>query len=129
MGGDLTGTSSLQTAAAAARELGVPFAVIYLSNAEEYFDYTRQFIANFEAFPLAEGAVLLRTIYNKQWVHADQLWAYQVQPLADFKRRLGDRKNRSRNPMLRYADLEGVLNKDTGTKGLSLVALPVVSPG
>lgn len=128
MGGDLTGASSLQTAAAAARELGMPFGVIYLSNAEEYFDYTKQFVANFEAFPIAEGAVLLRTIYNKQWVHADQLWAYQVQPLADFKQRLGDRKNRSRNPMLRYADIEGVLNKETGTKGLSLVALPVVAP-
>lgn len=128
MGGDLTGTNSLQTAAAAARELGVPFGVIYFSNAEEYFDYSKSFIANIEAFPLAEGAVLLRTIYNKQWVHADQLWAYQVQPLADFKARLGNRKNRSRNPMLRYADLEGALNKETGTKGLSLVAL-AVAPG
>ena len=128
MGGDLTGTSSLQTAAAAARELGVPFGVIYFSNAEEYFDYSKSFIANIEAFPLAEGAVLLRTIYNKQWVHADQLWAYQVQPLADFKARLGNRKNRSRNPMLRYADIEGALNKETGTKGLSLVAL-AVAPG
>lgn len=125
MGGDLTGTSSLQTAAAAARELGVPFGVIYFSNAEEYFDYGKSFIANIDAFPLADGAVLLRTIYNKQWVHADQLWAYQVQPLADFKARLANRKNRSRNPMLRYAEIDGVLNKETGTKGLSLIALPV----
>lgn len=125
MGGDLTGSSSLQTAAAAARELGVPFGVIYFSNAEEYFDYGKSFVANIDAFPLAEGAVLLRTIYNKQWVHADQLWAYQVQPLADFKARLANRKNRSRNPMLRYAEIEGALNKETGTKGLSLVALPV----
>ena len=128
MGGDLTGSNSLQTAAAAARELGVSFAVIYFSNAEEYFDYSASFVANIEAFPLAEGAVLLRTIYNKQWVHADQLWAYQVQPLADFKARLANRKNRSRNPMLRYAEIEGALNKETGTRGLSLVSLPVVAP-
>jgi hypothetical protein len=99
--------------------------VIYFSNAEEYFDYSKSFIANIEAFPLADGAVLLRTIYNKQWVHADQLWAYQVQPLADFKARLGNRKNRSRNPMMRYAENEGALKRETGTKGLSLISLPV----
>ncbi len=127
MGGDLTGSNSLQTAARAARELGVPFGVIYFSNAEEYFDYSKSFIANIEAFPLADGAVLLRTIYNKQWVHADQLWAYQVQPLADFKARLGNRKNRSRNPMMRYAENEGALKRETGTKGLSLISLPVAA--
>jgi hypothetical protein len=125
MGGDLTGASSLQTAAAAARALGIPFRVIYFSNAEEYFDYSRQFIANINAFPVEDSTVVLRTIYRKDWVHADQLWAYQVQPIVDFKRRLGERKNRSRNPMLRYAELDGTLNKETGTKGLSLIALPV----
>ena len=128
MGGDLTGASSLQTAAAAARALGLPFRVIYLSNAEEYFDYSKQFIANFNAFETEDNSVLLRTIYSKDWVHADQLWAYQVQPPADFKRRLGERKNRSRNPMLKYAALDGTLEKDTGTKGLSLISM-AVAPG
>ena len=128
MGGDLTGASSLQTAAAAARAIGVPFRVIYLSNAEEYFDYSKQFIANFNALETEDGSVLLRTIYSKDWVHADQLWAYQVQPLADFKRRLGERKNRSRNPMLKYAELDGTLERDTGTKGMSLISM-AVAPG
>jgi len=129
MGGDLTGANSLQTAASAARTLSVPFRVIYLSNAEEYFNYSPQFIANFEAFPVEDRSVVLRTIYSKNWVHADQLWAYQVQPIADFKARLADRKNRSRNPMLRYAEIDGVLNKATGTKGLSLLRLPVAIGG
>lgn len=127
MGGDLTGANSLQTAASAARNLGVPFRVIYFSNAEEYFNYSPQFVANVEAFPVEDRTVVLRTIYSKNWVHADQLWAYQVQPIADFKARLADRKNRSRNPMLRYAEIEGVLNKETGTKGLSLIRLPVAT--
>ena len=125
MGGDLTGANSLQTAASAAKALGVPFRVIYFSNAEEYFNYSPQFVANVEAFPVEDRSVVLRTIYSKNWVHADQLWAYQVQPIADFKARLADRKNRSRNPMLRYAEIDGALNKDTGTKGLSLIRLPV----
>jgi hypothetical protein len=128
MAGDLTGANTLQTAAAAAKALGVPFGVVYLSNAEEYFGYTPQFIANIDALPLAEDAVVLRTIYSKQWVHADQLWGYQVQPLADFKARLADRKQRNRNTMLRYAEIDRTLNKDTGTKGLSLVALAVAPP-
>jgi hypothetical protein len=125
MAGDLTGSNSLQTAATAARALEVPFGVVYLSNAEEYFDYGKSFVANFEALPTLDGALLLRTIYSKKWVHADQLWAYQVQPIADFRARLGDRKNRSRNPMLRYAELDGTLNKETGVKGFSLIAHPV----
>ncbi len=127
MGGDLTGSNSLQTAAAAARALGIPLRVIYFSNAEEYFDYSRSFIANIQAFETDERSVLLRTIYNKDWVHADLLWAYQVQPLADFKRRLGERKNRSRNPMFRYAEFDGTLNRETGTRGLSLISLPVAA--
>lgn len=123
MAGDLTGSSSLQSVGAAAKALGVPIRVVYFSNAEEYFDYTRQFVANIDALVGDDDAVLLRTIYSKQWVHADQLWAYQVQPLADYRARLDDRKNRSRNPMLRYAELDGTLNKDTGVKGLSLIKL------
>ncbi len=129
MGGNLTGTTSLQTAASAARNLGVPFRVIYFSNAEEYFNYGAQFVSNIEAFPVDERSVVLRTIYSKDWVHADQLWAYQVQPITDFKARLAERKNRSRNPMLRYAEIEGALNKETGTKGLSLIRLPVALGG
>jgi hypothetical protein len=123
MAGDLTGPSSLQTVGAAAKALGVPIRVVYFSNAEEYFDYNRQFVANVDALVGDDDAVLLRTIYSKDWIHADQLWAYQVQALPDFHARLGDRKNRSRNPMLRYAGLDGALNKDTGVKGLSLIKL------
>ncbi|MBA3547884.1 MAG: hypothetical protein H0T76_15480 [Nannocystis sp.] len=129
MGGDLTGANSLQTAASAARNLGVPFRVIYFSNAEEYFNYGAQFVSNIEAFPVDDRTVVLRTLYRKDWAHADQLWAYQVQPIADFRARLADRKNRSRNPMLRYAEIEGALNKETGTKGLSLIRLPVALGG
>lgn len=127
MPGDLAGAKSLQTVASACKSLELPVRVLYMSNAEEYFKYTPQFVANIDAMPLDEGAsMLLRTIYNKKWVHAD-LWAYQVQPLADFRTRLADRKNRSRNPMLRYAEIDGKLEKETGQEGLTLVALQPVA--
>lgn len=123
MAGDLTGSSSLQSVGSAAKALGLPVRVIYFSNAEEYFEYGKQFVANVEALAGDDDAMVLRTIYSKKWVHADQLWAYQVQPLADFRARLADRKNRSRNPMLRYAEIDGGLDRDTGVKGLSLIKL------
>jgi hypothetical protein len=121
MPGNLAGDTSLQTIASVCKSLDVPVRVLYMSNAEEYFKYTKQFRANIEAMPMDEKSMVLRTIYSKEWEHAD-LWAYQVQPLVDFRDRLGDSLNRSRNPMLRYAEREGVLDKDTGKKGLSRVA-------
>lgn len=124
MAGNLTGESSLQSIGAAAKALGVPVRVVYFSNAEEYFDYTRQFASNIGALAGDERSVVLRTIYSKKWEHADQLWAYQVQPLTDFQARLGDRKNRSRNVMLRYAELDGTLDRATGVKGFSRIARP-----
>ncbi|MDC0719827.1 LIC_10091 family protein [Nannocystis bainbridge] len=123
MAGDLTGPNSLQSVGAAAKQFGLPVRLVYFSNAEEYFDYNRQFVANVEALIGDEQSLVLRTIYSKKWIHADQLWAYQIQPLTDYRARLGDRKNRSRNPMLRFAELDGTLNKDTGVKGLSLIGL------
>lgn len=122
MPGNLAGETSLRTVGAACKALGTPVHALYMSNAEEYFKYIPAFVANIEALPTDDAGVVLRTIYNKKWVHAD-LWAYQVQPLDDFRTRLGDKKNRSRNPMLRYAEIDGQLDKDTGLEGLTLVAL------
>jgi hypothetical protein len=123
MPGDLTGAHSMQTVAAACKALGVKVTALYMSNAEEYFKYTPQFVANIEALPIDdEQSMVLRTIYSKKWVHAD-LWAYQVQPIADFKLRLADRKNGRRSSMLRYAQIDGGLDKDTGVEGLTLIAL------
>jgi hypothetical protein len=120
MTGNLAGASSMRTAAAACDALGVPVRILYMSNAEEYFKYTADFVANIDAMPLDDRSVVLRTIYNKNWVHAD-LWAYQVQPLEDFRTRLAERKNRSRNPMLFYAGKD--VDRTPGPEGLSLVAL------
>lgn len=123
MAGNLVGPHALQTAGAAARALGMPIRVVYFSNAEEYFMYTPQFIANVESLPVDDQTVVLRTIYSKEWVHADQLWAYQIQPMADFRQRL-DRRVSGRNSLLVRAAADGTLNKDTGVKGLSTIGVP-----
>lgn len=128
MAGNLTGPSALKSAGAAARAMGVPVRIIYFSNAEEYFMYIPAFVANVEAQIGDDSSVVLRTIYSKEWVHADQLWAYQVQPLADYKARLARRIN-GRNSLLIRVASDGTLNKDTGTKGLSLISMPVIEAG
>jgi len=120
--GDLTGPNTLQTIAKAAEGLGLPVSVLYLSNAEEYYDYTSQYRANIEALPITDASVVLRTIYSKKWVHADALWNYQVQPLSDYQARLEDPKNNRRNRMLVYAEKDGLLEKNLDTvNGLSRV--------
>lgn len=121
MGGDLTGPTTMQTIAANARALGHPVRVLYLSNAEEYFQYTPQFRTNVQAMPGDDKSLALRTIYSDDWEHAARLWNYQLQPLADFQRRLDDESIRSRNPMLRAARRDGVVERKTETKGLSRV--------
>jgi hypothetical protein len=122
MPGNLAGENSVKTAGAACKSLGEHVQVLYMSNAEEYFKYIPSFVASIESLPTDETSVVLRTIYSKKWVHAD-LWAYQVQPIDDFRTRLADKKNRSRNPMMRYAEIDGKLDKDTGHEGLTLIAL------
>jgi hypothetical protein len=121
MSGNLAGADSIQTAGQAARALGTNVEVLYMSNAEEYFKYSKQFVANIDALPIGDASMVLRTIYSKEWEHAD-LWAYQVHALSDFHTRLQDRKNRSRNPMLRYAMTDGALEAVEG-KGFSKVGL------
>ncbi len=112
MQGNLAGADSMRSAAAACEALGETMRVVYVSNAEEYFMYTSDFVQNVTAQPTDAKSVLLRTIYSKKWEHAD-LWAYQVHALDDFKVRLRDRKNRKRSAMLRYAQKDGGLERES----------------
>jgi hypothetical protein len=62
---------------------------------------------------------VLRTIYNKEWEHADSLWNYQVQPLANYQEFLSGGEVRSRNGMFRVATKQGVLERTTEAPGVS----------
>ena len=121
--GDLTGPTTLGgTIADAAKNLGLPVQVLYLSNAEEYYDYTSQYRKNIQNLPIAQSSVVLRTIYSKDWVHADSLWNYQVQPLADYQQQLQEPMNGRRNRMLKNVEKAGLLERDAeGVSGLSRI--------
>ncbi|MEM6988868.1 MAG: hypothetical protein AAF721_00175 [Myxococcota bacterium] len=123
MDGDLTGADTMTSIGVAATKLGVPVRVLYLSNAEEYYKYTKQYLANIAGLPADDKSLTLRTIYNKEWEHADTLWNYQVQPLANYQAFLAEGKVRSRNAMFRAAQTQGVLERTTDVPGLSRIGL------
>ncbi len=120
--GDLTGPNSLKTIARACSELGVEVTALYMSNAEEFFNYTPGFVENIKALPAGKEAVVLRTIYSKKWPHAD-LWSYQIQSLADLRTRLDDSRNSRRRHMLRHALNAGEIDKKSGPEGVTLLAV------
>lgn len=120
--GDLTGPTTLATIAKAAEGLELPVKVLYLSNAEEYYDYTSQYQTNITGLPIVDDSIVLRTIYSKDWVHADSLWNYQVQPIADYQARMAGPKNRRRNRMFNSAEKAGMVERDAdGVSGLSRI--------
>lgn len=123
MDGDLTGADTMISVGIAATKLDTPVRVLYLSNAEEYYKYTNQYQANIAGIPGDEQSVVLRTIYNKEWEHADSLWNYQVQPLASYQAYLEGGKVRSRNAMFRVAAKEGALERTTDVSGVSRIGM------
>ncbi len=59
--GDLTAGAALRDIGRLAQELGRPVRVLYLSNAERYFQYTPGFRSGVAALPFDERSVVLRT--------------------------------------------------------------------
>ncbi|HET6583129.1 MAG TPA: hypothetical protein VFG69_06775 [Nannocystaceae bacterium] len=77
----------MQGIAAAARDLGVPIRVLYLSNAETYWDeYAAQYRENVAALPTDDLSLLLRTVLvwgvNKDYVYFAQSIESYVEWLA-----------------------------------------------
>jgi hypothetical protein len=80
--GKLEGEKAVQSIAKIAREVPVPITVVYLSNAEEYFqEYPNQFVRNITALPFDERSRILKTI---------SLFPNQY-PWAEYSERLSNR--------------------------------------
>lgn len=79
---DLNESAGMSGIADAARKLDVKIRVVYLSNAEEYWDsYAEQFEKNLAALPHDDTSVVLRT--RLVW-HHNRDYIYVVQPLDVF---------------------------------------------
>jgi hypothetical protein len=74
---DLLGQKGMQGLGEAARKLGLSVSVLYLSNAEEYWPYGKEFRENVRALPMDAGSVVIRTLSSFS-VNKD--YRYNVQP-------------------------------------------------
>jgi hypothetical protein len=79
--GDLTvGGGAMKSIADALRRLDVPVSLLYLSNAEQYFEFTSDYRANIRALPFGENAQILRTFPNGK----EGDYTYMTQRSQDF---------------------------------------------
>lgn len=62
--GDLRGSHTIQGVSEAAKRLGLPIQVLYMSNAEEYFMNPPGFRKNILSFPSTQDSVVVRTLTN-----------------------------------------------------------------
>lgn len=90
LGGDLLKATALTGIGAAARQLGLPIRVLYLSNAEEYWRYPKQFRANIKALYFDTQSVTLRTRTNKKGLTLGR-YQYIVHAATHFQQRVGAR--------------------------------------
>jgi hypothetical protein len=84
MGGDLLKDRALVGIGKAARRLGVPIRVVYLSNAEEYWRYTKQYRANISGLYFDKRSVVLRCRTGKKGVRIGR-YKYVMQSGLDFQ--------------------------------------------
>ncbi len=87
MRANLLAAAGMRGIGEAAKSLGVPVRVVYLSNAEQYWDYGEAFRSNFLSLPTDERSVILRT-RGSYLINRD--YRYIVQPLQNFQENLKD---------------------------------------
>ncbi len=115
--GDLTGSSTLQEIAQAARAAHVPLRVLYMSNAESWFRYGREFRKNLTALPFDDRSVVLRTVKSEVLAYPrGDIWHYSVQRGDHFARNLSGRD---------YAAIDAAMfDAKPGVRGLSHIGFP-----
>jgi hypothetical protein len=105
LSGDLHGTQVLNGIAAAAKRLKIAIRIVYLSNAEMYLPYTKQFIANMKNMPWDSKTLLVRTVRGKKYIQKSDKWHYNIQPFGkDYLRRLGQGHYRRIHQMMKDFD-------------------------
>ena len=101
---NLLDKKGLKGVADAARAMEIPIRAIYLSNAEQYWNYGKEFRANLRSLPADDHSVVLRT--RGSWT-ANKDYRYVVQSLQNFQEVLGFKKIRNLNRHLVFRKLKG----------------------
>ena len=87
--GDVTGKTTLRAVGKASHDLGIPIRVVYFSNAEQFFKYTKDFQENMKSFKQDDKTIVVRTTRHKTIKNAvGDTWHYVVQDFVDFRERI-----------------------------------------
>ena len=111
--GDLTADVTMRDLAGALRGAGLVTRVLYISNCEMYFKYSKPYRKNIRRMPVDERSVLLRTRAWRQWVREGKKplhYLYVVQAYENFRGWLRHRSVKSIKQLIPYSVLKpGVL--------------------
>lgn len=101
--GDLTGDATLVDVAAALDKAGLRLGVVYMSNAEQYFDYGPTFRRNVLRLPFADDAVVVRTLGWKGHGFVEgETYHYTIQPARKFAAWMRENRIASLGRMLHH---------------------------
>lgn len=113
--GDFTADETMVALGKAMHDSGFTFNVIYLSNVEQYVDYTPGWRRNFIELPVGDKAVVVRTLGWGAFGFAEgEKYHYNVQPAEKFQQWLRTSRVTNLPRMLYY-------RTKTDTQGLSLL--------
>ena len=101
--GDLVGTHMMTALGAYLREQDLKVGTLALSNAEQYFPFNEQYIANITALPFAQDAVVLRTYRHLRGEVKPRGYHYYRQTAANFLECLRTRGAKDVQQLLEHA--------------------------
>jgi hypothetical protein len=107
--GDLRGDRAMLDTAAALRAANEQIGVLYLSNAEQYFDYDPPFRRNIVGLPFAEHGVVLRTLgWRMHGFVTGEEYHYNLQPGRNFAEWMARSRVKAVGYLLKHKDAGAV---------------------
>ena len=101
--GDFTADETMVAVRKAMADSGFAFNVIYLSNVEQYIDYTPEFRRNLGQLPVGDKGVVVRTLGWSAFGFAEgEEYHYNVQPLPKFVQWLTQSRTKNLPAMLHH---------------------------
>lgn len=100
--GDLTADLAMASIAKAAKDAGLPIRALYMSNAEQYFNWTKNFRSNIAGLPFDDKSTIVRTFPDGQ-----RSYYYYVQNGKNFQRWVASPRYRKTFGMLRFYRTKG----------------------
>ena len=99
---NLLESGSIESIANAMNQLGATLQALYLSNAEQYWNYSDQFKKNMLALPFAKDGIVMRT---RATYPRNSDYRYSIQPASIFQIWMAHPKTRAVKPMTKHVSI------------------------